>query len=54
MTEILEEKEVKGGAAYVGRRLSMKEVKFMLVKAKTPEERAVLLSLMPKPQKRYG
>jgi len=53
MTDILEEKEVKG-SGYVGRRLSMKEVKRMLVHAKTPEERKVLISLMPKPQKRYG
>ncbi len=53
MSELLEEKESKGGIGYVGRSLSKKEVKTMMAHAKTPEERKVLASLMPKPQKKH-
>lgn len=52
--EVLQEKESGGkGIGYVGNHLSKKQVKIMLAYAKTSEERKVLLSLMPKPQKRY-
>ena len=53
MSEEIEVKESKAANGYVGRNLSAKEVKRMMARAKTPEERAVLASLMPKPQKRH-
>lgn len=53
MNDEVEVKESKAANGYVGRSLSMKEVKRMMVRAKTPEERKVLASLMPKPQKRH-
>lgn len=48
----MSEKEVKGGIGYVGKRLSRKELKVRLAYAKTPEERAVLISMMPLPPAR--
>lgn len=53
MSEEIEVKETKAASGYVGRTLSAKEVKRMMARAKTPEERKVLASLMPKPQKRH-
>jgi hypothetical protein len=52
---VVEDKEgKKSDIGYVGRRLSKKEVKLMMVHAKSSEERAALVELMPKPQRRYG
>lgn len=53
MSEEIEVKESKAVSGYVGRTLSAKEVKRMMARAKTSEERKVLASLMPKPQKRH-
>ena len=54
MSEEIEVKESKAANGYVGRsNLSAKEVKRMMARAKTSEERKVLASLMPKPQKRH-
>lgn len=52
-TNPVEERESKSGIGYVGGRLSRKQVKIMMMYAKSPEEREVLASLMPKPQKRH-
>lgn len=53
-TEVVQDKESKGGTGYVGRRPSRKEVKIMIMHAKTPEERKVLASMMPKSHKRHN
>lgn len=47
------EREAKNAVGYVGGRLSRKEIKFMMMNAKTPDERKTLASLMPKPHKRH-
>ena len=52
---VVEDKEGKqSDIGYVGRRHSKKEVKLTMVHAKSSEERAALVELMPKPQRRYG
>lgn len=47
------ERESKNAVGYVGARLSRKQVKIMMMNAKTPDERKTLATLMPPPHKRH-
>ena len=45
-----QERESKSsGVGYVGVRLSRKQLKVWLASVKTPEERAIIVSMMPEP-----